>query len=231
MVVPIQPVSRTRPQAVPELPAIWNFAPDENDANFLRTYRAISLAIQTCLRERVPQIFLSNPRVFEIPSLVYPILMYAASRPFRPKTCTDLTYDPLDNSWLTRFLKGCRRRLSPRLREIYARLDRKSALSRRYGPRSVAKAIKAVRRYKKSQALLASMVAGEAALVGDLVRLAGLARRTERERNQCVARFFVNFRKHLRPMCPGCNLTPLAPVLLDAATQALASALKVDLAA
>jgi len=232
MVVPIKPVSRKR-APVPELPAIWNLAPDENHPDFLPTFRAISLAVQTCLRQRVPPIFLAKPAVFRVPCRVYPMLMYAASRPFRPKRCTDLTYDPMDNTWLDHFIAGAKRRLSPRLREVYDRLERKpsGALSRPYGPRRVAKAIRAVRKYRTSQMLLAGLVAGESALVGDLVHLAGLAGLPPRERQKRVARFFVNFRKHLRRSCNGCDLTPLVPVLLDAATQALAQTLKGEQAA
>lgn len=227
MVVPISG------RGVPELPSVWLLAPDETSPDYLRTYRAISLAIQSCLRERVPPIFLADARAFQHPSLVYSILVYAASRPFRASRFGELTYDPIDTSWLTRFLQASKRRLSPRLRQVYDRLDRDraGALSRPYGPRRAAKAIKAVQKFQRSRLLLQRLVAGEAALVADLVHIGGMAGLTTRERQRREARFFLEFSSHLKRMGTRCDLTPLAPVLLTAATQALAQTLKVELAA
>ncbi len=212
----------------PELPDVWNKAPQESSPDFFRTFRAISLAVQKCLRERVPPVFLADARIFEEPNLVYPMLMYSASRPFRPAAWIDLTYDPIDASWFIHFAKTSERGLAPRLRAVYDRLQREQAgdVSLPYGPRRAAKAIRAVRKYRQSQVLLSRLVAGEAALVADLERLAGLGALEPRERKECEARFFRNFRTHLKRMCPRCDLTPLAPVVLQAATEALDRALQ-----
>jgi hypothetical protein len=225
-------VSIQRP-TVPELPPVWKLAPGERSHDYFATFSAISVAIQRCLRERVAALFLADPAIFEHPKLVYPMLMYAASRPFRPRSLHEFSYDPMDVSWFLRFVRASKRGLAPQLREVYDRLDREqmSACRRAYGPRRVALAIRTVRRFKRSQTLLSGLVAGEAALVGDLLRLAGLGGLSERDRKRRQARFFRNLQRHLRQMCLRCDLTPLAPVLLAVATQELTSALQVQLAA
>jgi len=227
MVVSITSFLRT-----PELPAIWNFAPDDRSPDYFRQFSAVSLAVQRCLRERVPPVFLAVA-IFERPSLVYPVLMYAASRPFRPRFPHEFAYDPIDVSWFVRFVKASKRGLSPQLRDVYDRMDREQAgkLSRPYGPRRVARAIRIVRKFKRSQTLLSNLVAGEAALVDDLLRLAGLGQLPERDRKKVTARFFRDFHLHLRHMCNLCDLRPLAPALVAAATQALALALAAPVAA
>jgi len=212
----------------PELPAVWDRAPEESNPDFFRTFRDVSLAVQNCLRERVPPVFLADARIFKEPNLVYAMLIYSISRPFRPAAATDLTYDPIDASWFVRFAKTSRRGLAPRLRAVYDRLQREQAgdVSLPYGPRRAAKAIRAVRKYTQSQELLSRLVAGEAALVADLQRLAGLGALDPRERKHREARFFREFQTHLKRMCPRCDSSPLAPVVLRAATQALERALQ-----
>jgi len=228
----ILPMSMNRPPA-PVLPQIWNCAPDERSPAFFKSYAAISLAVQRRLRERIPQLFLAETKVFAHPSLVYPMLMYAASRPFRPRSRTELTYDALDFSWIDRFSSASKRNLPPLLQEVHNRLEFEQALHylRPYRPRKSAEAIRMVRRLKKSQSLLLNLVAGEAALVNDLVQLAGLAALPRLLREQQTARFFRNFEIHLRRMFRRCDLTPLAPVLLQTASQALDLSLRIDLAA
>lgn len=227
MVVPISDLGVSR------VPAVWLSVPCEDSPEYLPAYRAISLAVQTRLRESVPPIFLADPKVFQHPSLVYPMLVYAASRPFRATKFSELTYDPIDTTWLVRFLTASKRRLSPRLRQVYDRLDREraGALSRPYGPRRAAKAIKAVQKFQRSRLLLQRLVAGEAALVADLVNLGRLGHLDPRDRQQREARFFMDFHLHLKRMGTRCDLTPLAPILLDVATQALVEMQKTQRAA
>jgi hypothetical protein len=218
--------------AVQELPLIWNSAPGERSPDFFTTFSAISLATQRFLRARIAPVFLADPAIFEHPNLVYPMLMYAASRPFRPRSLHEFSYDPMDVAWFLRFVRASKRSLAPRLREVYDRLDREQiACSRAYGPRRVALAIRTVRRFKRSQTLLSGLVAGEAALVADLLRLEGLGRLSERDRKRRQARFFRNLHKHLRHMCLRCDLTPLAPVLIDVATEELTNAVCMRMAA
>jgi len=223
-------VGRPPPQV---LALTWNFAPGERSSNYFAAFSAISIVVQECLRERVPRLFLVNPVIFEHPNLVYPMLLYAGSRPFRPRSLHEFTYDPIDVSWFLKFVRAAKRGLSPQLRQVYERLDCEPvcAMRRAYGPRRVALAIRTIRKFKRSQTLLTRLVAGEAALVDDLVRLAGLGLLTDKDRKKRQTRFFHNVQKHLRRMCLRCDLTPLAPVLLEAATQALRSALLVTLAA
>jgi len=215
-------IGRPPPQM---LPFIWNSAPSERSSDYLATFSAISVAVQNCLRERVPPMFLLNPAIFEHPNLVYPMLLYAGSRPFRPRSLHEFTYDPMDVAWFLKFVRASKRGLPPQLREVYDRLDREQMWRRAYGPRRVALAMRTICKFKRSQTLLTRLVAGEAALVDDLLRLAGLGLLVHRDREKRQTRFFRNLRKHLRRMCLRCDLTPLAPVLLEVATQALRGAL------
>jgi hypothetical protein len=215
------------------LPEIWNSAPDERCPAFFKAFAVVSLAVQRRLRECVPELFLADTEIFAHPSLVYPMLMYAASRPFRPRSRTELTYDALDDSWIGRFANASKRSLAPLLQQVHDRLEREQSFDdiRSYRPRRAAQAIRTVRKLKKSQSLLLDLVAGEAALVNDLVQLAGLAALPPLAREKQVARFFRNFENHLRRMFRRCDLTPLAPLLLQTASEALEVALATELAA
>jgi hypothetical protein len=208
------------------LPFIWRAAPGERSSDYLAAFSAVSVAVQKCLRERVPPLFLADAAIFEHPNLVYPMLLYAGSRPFRPRSLHEFTYDPMDISWFLKFVRASKRGLSPQLREVYDRLDREQMCRRAYGPRRVALAIRTICKFKRSQTLLTRLVAGEAALVDDLLRLAGLGLLTDRDRKKRQTRFLRNLRKHLRHMCLRCDLTTMAPVVLEIATQALGSALR-----
>ena len=62
---------------------------------FFPAFARVSVAIQTLLRERVPSHYFVDPRAFVNVKTAYPMLVYRASRPFRGKMRTELTYDIL----------------------------------------------------------------------------------------------------------------------------------------
>ncbi len=73
----------------------WLAAPDERTPGFFPAFARVSIAIQTLLRERVPSHYFVDPRAFRNVKTAYPMLVYRASRPFRGKMRTELTYDVL----------------------------------------------------------------------------------------------------------------------------------------
>src|SRR5689334_5183183 len=95
-----------------KLDASWLLAPAASSPAFLPVFGAISLALQTTLRARLPQAYFGETTRFYDLNRAYPMLVYQASRPFRARTKTDLTYDILNPKMTRRLLRGARSSLA-----------------------------------------------------------------------------------------------------------------------
>src|SRR5271165_868308 len=92
----------------------WFEAPRERTPSFFPTYIRVSVAVQACLRRRLPEIYLDDIQRFRDTRMVYPLLVYAASRPFSSQSRTDFSYDILNPKLMRRFHYSVRQNM-PRL--------------------------------------------------------------------------------------------------------------------
>jgi len=92
----------------PRLDASWLRAPDERSGGFFPAFARISVALQEALRERVPAAYFENLENYRDTKKAYPMLVYRASRPFRARTRTELTYDVLNPATLARVFRSAK---------------------------------------------------------------------------------------------------------------------------
>jgi hypothetical protein len=201
----------------------WLAAPAERSPEFFPTFARISAAIQTILRERIPAHYFENPRSFANVKTAYPMLVYQASRPFRGKMRSELSYDVLNPTTLAAFFRTVRPVFggvleAARIRLLSEGLNELAAL---YEPGHASAILQCVQRWSKSRKCLYVLIRAEGVLVNTLIDLAGLGSLPERQRARRVASFQKKWRFQLRRMYPGTDFTWLASELLEAATLAL----------
>jgi hypothetical protein len=202
----------------------WLAAPDERTPGFFPAFARVSLAIQTLLRERVPSHYFVDPRAFGNPKTAYPMLVYRASRPFRGKMRTELTYDVLHPKTLATFFRTVRPGLGEVLETVKARLmaEGSPGLAAMYEPNRANAILESVQRLSKSRKCLYVLIRSESVLMTTLIDLAGLGNLPVKQQARRTASFEKKWRYQLRRMYPGTDFTWLAPELLEVATLALA---------
>jgi hypothetical protein len=202
----------------------WLAAPDERTPSFFPAFARVSVAIQTLLRERVPSHYFVDRQAFGNLKTAYPMLVYRASKPFRGKMRTELTYDVLHPKTVAAFFRSVR----PALGEVLAAVkDQLMAegfpeFAAMYEPSRANSILESVQRLSKSRRCLYVLVRAESVLVTTLIDLAGLGSLPIRQQARRIASFEKKWRYQLRRMYPGTDFTWLAPELLEVATQALA---------
>jgi hypothetical protein len=207
----------------PKPDAEWLAAPDERTPGFFPVFARVSVAIQTLLRERVPSHYFVDPRVFANSKTAYPMLVYRASRPFRGKMRTELTYDILHPKTVAMFFRTVRPVLGEVLEAAKARLlsDGLTELAALYEPARANAILESVQRLSKSRKCLYVLIRAESVLVTTLIDLAGLGNLPIRQQARRMASFEKKWRYQLRRMYPATDFTWLATELLETATQAL----------
>ena len=201
----------------------WLAAPDERTPRFFPVFARVSEAIQTLLRERVPSHYFVDPRAFTNVRTAYPMLVYQASRPFRGKMRTELTYDVLNPKTLAVFFRTVRPALAEVLEIVKGRLiaEGLTELAALYEPRHANAILESVQRLSKSRRCLHVLIRAESGLVTTLIDLAGLGNLAVKQQARRMASFEKKWRYQLRRMYPGIDLTWLAGELLETATRAL----------
>jgi hypothetical protein len=106
----------------PEPDACWLSLPAERSAAFLPTFARISVALQAALRDHVPAVYFQDLARFRDWKSAYPMLVYQASRPFRGRVRTELTYDVLNPRSMTVFFRRAKANLIPLLERVEAEL-------------------------------------------------------------------------------------------------------------
>lgn len=154
----------------------------------------------------------------------YPMLVYQASRPFRGKMRTELSYDVLNPPTLAAFFRTVRPVLGDVLGAARIRLLAEGAdeLAAMYEAGRANAILESVQKWSKSRKCLYVLIRAEGVLVNTLVELAGLGSLPEKQQARRVASFQKRWRFQLRRMYPGTDFTWLAAELLEAATLALA---------
>jgi hypothetical protein len=175
------------------------------------------------LRERVPSHYFVDPRVFANSKTAYPMLVYRASRPFRGKMRTELTYDILHPKTVAMFFRTVRPVLGEVLESAKARLlaDGLPELAALYEPARANAILESVQRLSKSRKCLYVLIRAESVLVTTLIDLAGLGNLPIRQQARRMASFEKKWRYQLRRMYPATDFTWLASELLETATLAL----------
>jgi hypothetical protein len=204
----------------------WLAAPAERSPEFFPAFARVSAAVQNLLRERIPAHYFHNSQNFANVKTAYPMLVYQASRPFRGKLRTELSYDVLNPITLAAFFRTVRPLFGGVLETVKSRLQSEGAgeLAGQYEPARASTILQSVQRWAKSRKCLFVLIRAEGVLVNTLIDLAGLGGLPERQQAKRVASFQKKWRFQLRRMYPGTDFTWLAPELLDAATHALAEA-------
>jgi len=209
----------------PEPDERWLLLPAERSAAFLPTFARISVALQLLLRKRVPAVYFQNQARFRDWKSAYPMLVYQASRPFRGRVRTELTYDVLNPRSMTVLFRRAKGNLAPLLEQIEAglRAGEYPEIAGYYLSRRAAEIIQSVQRISASRRCLYRLVRSESALVDAVVDLSGLGSLSAREQAKRLAAFRKKWQFQLRRLYPGGDFTALAPALLEAAMEALHS--------
>jgi hypothetical protein len=203
----------------------WLAAPDERTPGFFPAFARVSIALQTLLRERVPSHYFVDTRAFGNVKTAYPMLVYRASRPFRGKMRTELTYDILHPKTVALFFRTVRPVFGEVLEAVKARLlDQGLAeIAALYEPSRANAILESVQRLSKSRKCLYVLIRAESGLVTTLIDLAGLGKLPIKLQARRMASFEKKWRYQLRRMYPGTDFTWLAAELLETATDALAA--------
>ena len=212
-----------RSATIPPLDPCWLAAPDERSAEFLPVFARVSVAVQTALREHVPNTFFSTPAGYANTKTAYPMLVYQSSRPYHGRMRTELTYDVLNPKTLASLFRSVKLALPDLLAAVEAKLRAAGLdeLAQKYLVKRAPHIVESVQRLSKSRKCLYVLIRGEAVLVNALVDLGGLGSLTLREQARRVASFEKKWNFQLRRLYPATEFTWLAPALLDAATRAL----------
>ena len=207
----------------PEPEVCWLSLPAERSAAFLPTFARISVALQSALREQVPALYFNRPERFHDWKVAHPMLVYQASRPFRGRVRTELTYDVLNPRLMAVLFRRAKANLSPLLERVEADLRTAGLpdVATHYSPKRGPEIIRSVQRLSISRRCLYLLVRGESALVDALIELTGLGSVSAKEQAKRLSAFRKKWRFQLRRLYPGDDFSPLAAPLLEVAAQAL----------
>lgn len=201
----------------------WLESPDERTPGFFAAFARVSIAVQTLLRERVPSHYFVDLRAFGNVKTAYPMLVYRASRPFRGKMRTELTYDVLHPKTLATFFRTVRPALAEVLETAKARLiaEGSEELAALYEPARANAILESVQKLSKSRKCLYVLIRAESGVITTLIDLAGLGNLPIKQQAGRMASFEKKWRYQLRRMYPATDFTWLAAELLEVATRAL----------
>jgi hypothetical protein len=185
----------------------------------------ISLTLQAALREHVPDIYFADAGRYENVKAAYPMLVYQASRPFRGKVRTELTYDVLNPRSLAALFRRAKAGLVPLLERVEGqlRLQEQPDLADKYLSKRAGDIIQSVQRLSVSRRLLYLLVRGEGALLDALIELSGFGNYSPSEQVKRWAALGRRWNYQLRHLYPGRDFTSLAPLLLGAVSKVIES--------
>src|SRR6202035_1589614 len=155
----------------PQPDPCWRSLPAERSAVFLPTYARISVALQLALREHVPVAYFQSLERFRPWKSASPMLVYQASRPFRGRVRTELTYDVLNPRLMAILFRRARANLIPLLErgEAELRAGGFEHAPQHYSLKRAPGIIESVQRLSASRRCLYRLVRSESALVDALV--------------------------------------------------------------
>jgi hypothetical protein len=206
----------------------WFEAPAVRTARFHSVYIDISVALQQTLRVLAPELCFRDLRRLENIDYGYPMLAYQASGPFRSRTVIELaSYDVLDPNAMELFYDRVLRALpkllgSTRDRLVAAGLHE---IAKAYQPAEVKTIFRRIVHQRQIQKPLRQLLTGEAALVNALVFFAGTQSAPSKQRARIAALVTKKWKQVLSHLYHDVDFSEIGPVLFEAATRALISAL------
>jgi len=218
-------------EAPGELFSAWADVPSERESIFFEAFRPVSTAVQAMLRTWLPASWFAELKQYRNITTAYPLLVYAATKPFHGRPRGQYTYDDLDDALVSRAFRSAARRLPRMLDVIHDRLvaagDERTAAF--YLSKETASVIAFVQRRRslfdallRSDTILVNQVA-DLAFTGRELR--SLVQRDPAQSARAVAkfaeRFVYSFRKRLRRLYAGVAFEALGSLLLVEATAAL----------
>jgi len=210
------------PDIIPEPDVSWLRLPAERSAAFLPTFARISVALQSALRERVPPLYFHSLERFDDWKSAYPMLVYQASRPFRGRVRSELTYDVLNPRLMALLFRRARTNMVSLLEQAEARLlaGGRSEEAAHYSSKRAPEILQSVQRLSAPRRCLYRLVRSEGVLVEAMVDLSGSGALTVKEQARRLVAFRRKWQYQLRRLYPRGDFSELAPALLEAATHA-----------
>jgi hypothetical protein len=211
------------PIDTPTFPPQWFDAPPETSTDFFPAFVRVSMALQAELRRLLPGIFLSDLERFENVHMVYPLLVYGASRPFPGAPRTDFTYDILNREMMKTFYFSARNDLPVMLASIWKRLRDAGLreLAVNYRPDRSKRIIVSVQRLKIERRRLNHILTMETRMVNDLIGFAGVQGLSPFKRQSLARRIRKALIMRLRRIYAKHDFTELVEEIIDAITPAL----------
>jgi hypothetical protein len=186
------------------LSLIWKNAPNERDLRHFRHWQRVSLALQTALRQWIPELYFSDAKRWEQREAAFPLLVYSACRLYYGRPRTEFTYEIADPRTIPLATHNIGRALQSRLQPIEKLLHASGQirLGMRYSPVWHEDIVKAVR--NKPRRLL-TLLAAETRFIGAVINLG-----TTRDEQRFLRMSNAALRNVL-----GNDMRPLIPQLLE----------------
>lgn len=203
----------------------WFNAPHERSPLYFPAFVRVSIAVQAMLRRALPERYLSEIDRFRDTRMIYPLLVYAASRPFPGQPRTEFTYDVLNRTLMRKFYLSVGRNLPATLAAISSRLRAAGMndVAAHYRPDRARNIMATVERLKICRRRLEALLVTETLMMNHLLLFAGSGSQPARERTRIASKCEKVWLSRLRRLFARQDYTFLAPEILAAATAALKS--------
>jgi hypothetical protein len=194
----------------------WKSAPPERHPGYFAAWQRVSVALQKSLRRWIADTYFRELNGFEDRDLAYPLVVYAASRPFYGKGRIDFTFDVVDPITIELACRMIGRSMLAEMAPIERRLrdGGRPDLARRYAAVWLQDILASVRKRPRR---LEALLADEARLINAVIDL-GTSRNA-----LAVNRFSRAANAALRNVY-GDDMRGLAVKALEEATRTLAAA-------
>ncbi len=195
----------------------WLAAPPERARSYFRVWQSVSVALQEYLRRATVEFYFRDPARFEDRKRAWPLLVYAAMRPFRGVARTEFTYDIAHAGTLEAALSMIHRPFQDILARTQQHIEAsgREELSRRYAPLWCEDILRAV---EEDPRRLLAVLGDEAALVDAVITLGA-------SRNLSMVKPFARQVMTTLRSFYDADMRGLAAPLLSAATEGLERAL------
>jgi len=205
----------------------WFNLPPERTADFLPKFVTISVAVQAALRRAAPRVYFQDLNRFRDTRMAYPLLVYAASRPYRTESRTDYTYDVVNADLMRRFYHGVALFLPGLLQDVSARLQAAGMhdVAKDYRPENFREILQMVDGRKLCRRRVEALLVAETLMIENLIPFAGGRALARNAREKRAAKCAKVWRSRLLRLYARKDFTAIAAEVLDAATQAVRKAL------
>ncbi len=212
-------------------PQPWLEAPRARSPEYYAAFGEVSRTLQQALRIWLPYFYFADLERFEDVETAIPMLVYQASRPASGKAAADFTYDVMNLDSVHRALRTASAALPEILRSVVPLLEEsgREAAAARYARLD----FRAVLQFVKDRPRwFQSLLAADAAIIGELIKLAMVTRvlrdepaEAPRRLYRALEQFTAAQHQRLRRLYGRFSAVPLGSLVLLEASRALAVAL------